>query len=109
MISTGRVYMVWSALSAGQRSSEYGCNPAHIQLSRGNVFFFLFPRSRLKIWSRETGSAVPSRVSPLILRIRLNLVLTHGIILVDGKMFRDESESQFSILESFVCLSAGGM
>ena len=25
------------------------------------------PRSRLRIWSRETGSAVPSRVSPLIL------------------------------------------
>ena len=28
---------------------------------------FPCPRSRLRIWSRETGSAVPSRVSPLIL------------------------------------------
>ena len=30
-------------------------------------FFFFCPNSRLRIWSRETGSAVPSRVSPLIL------------------------------------------
>ena len=37
------------------------------------------PRSRLKIWSRETGSAVPSRVSLLISILRLNLVLTYGI------------------------------
>ena len=29
--------------------------------------FFSCPRSRLRIWSHETGSAVPSRVSPLIL------------------------------------------
>ena len=29
--------------------------------------FFLCPRSRPRIWSRETGSAVPSRVSLLIL------------------------------------------
>ena len=28
---------------------------------------FPCPRSRHRIWSRETGSAVPSRVSPLIL------------------------------------------
>ena len=26
-------------------------------------FFFIFPRSRLIFWSRETGSVVPSRVS----------------------------------------------
>ncbi|CAM9418616.1 unnamed protein product [Ascophyllum nodosum] len=31
------------------------------------MFFFVFLRSRLRIWSRETGSAVPSRVSLLIL------------------------------------------
>ena len=35
--------------------------------------------SRLRIWSRETGSAVPSRVSLLISILRLNLVLTYGI------------------------------
>ena len=32
-----------------------------------------------EIWSRETGSAVPSRVSLLISILRLNLVLTYGI------------------------------
>ena len=37
------------------------------------------PRSRLGIWSRETVSAVPSRVSLLISILRLNLVLTYGI------------------------------
>ena len=36
------------------------------------------PRSRLRIWSRETGSAVvPSRLSLLISILRLNLVLTY--------------------------------
>ena len=30
--------------------------------------------SRLRIWSRETGSAVPSRARPLILLLRLNLI-----------------------------------
>ena len=36
--------------------------------------------SRLRIWSRETGSAVPSRVSLLISIPRLNLVLlTYGV------------------------------
>ena len=40
---------------------------------------FPCPRSRLRIWSRVTGSAVPSRVSLLIFILRLNLVLTYGI------------------------------
>ena len=33
---------------------------------------FPCPRSRLRIWSRETGSVVPSRVSLLISILRLN-------------------------------------
>ena len=37
------------------------------------------PRSCMRIWSCETGSAVPSRVSLLISILRLNLVLTYGI------------------------------
>ena len=37
------------------------------------------PRSRLKIWSRETGSDVPSRVSTLISKHSKNLVLTQAI------------------------------
>ena len=40
---------------------------------------FPCPRTCLRTWSRETGSAVPSLVSLLISILRLNLVLTHGI------------------------------
>ena len=55
-------------------------NPARGQLNRKNENFpFPCPRSRLRIWSREPGSAVPSRVSLLISILRLNLVLTRGI------------------------------
>ena len=40
---------------------------------------FPCPCSCLRIWSRETGSAVPSCVSLLLLSIlRLNLALTYG-------------------------------
>ena len=41
-------------------------NPACGNLNRENMNF-PYTRSRLRIWSRETGSAVPSRVSLLIL------------------------------------------
>ena len=41
--------------------------------------FFSCPRSRLRIWSRETGSVVPSHISLLISILRLNTVLTSGI------------------------------
>ena len=53
-------------------------NPARGQLNREKIF--PCPRACLRIWSRETGSAVPSRVSLLIISIlRLNLVLTYEI------------------------------
>ena len=48
-------------------------NPARGQLNRENNLF-LCPRSRLRIWSRETGSVVPSRVSLLISIFRLNMI-----------------------------------
>ena len=51
-------------------------NPACDQLKRNKCFF---PCPRLRIRSRETGSAVPSRVSLLISILRLNLVLTYRI------------------------------
>ena len=41
-------------------------NPARGQLNRKNEYLSC-PRTCLRIWSRETGSAVPSRVSLLIL------------------------------------------
>ena len=52
-------------------------NPARGQLNREIIF--PCPRSCLRIWSRETVSAVPSRVSLLISILRLKLVLTYGI------------------------------
>ena len=48
-------------------------NPPHGQLNRRKIIFPC-PRSRLRIWSRETGSAVPSRVSLLISILRINLI-----------------------------------
>ena len=53
-------------------------SPARGQLNRKKCIFPC-PRSCLRIWSRETDSAVPSRVSLLISILRLNLVLTYGI------------------------------
>ena len=41
-----------------------------------NIFL---PAFATENWSRETGSAVPSRVSLIISILRLNLVLTYGI------------------------------
>ena len=52
-------------------------NPARGQLNRKKIF--PCPRAYLKIWPRETGSAVPSRVSLSISILRLNLMLTYGI------------------------------
>ena len=52
-------------------------NPARGQLNREIIF--PCPRTCLRIWSHETGSAVPSRVSLLISILRLNLALTYGI------------------------------
>ena len=40
---------------------------------------FPCPRSRLRFRSRETGSAVPPRVSLLISTLKLDLELTRGI------------------------------
>ena len=52
-------------------------SPARGQLNRENgKYHFPCSRSRLRIWSRETGSAVPSGVSLFISILRLNLVLT---------------------------------
>ena len=52
-------------------------NSARGQLNRENAF--PCPRSRLRIWSCETGLAVPSRVSLFISILRLNLVHIYGI------------------------------
>ena len=50
-------------------STGDGCQSCCFVVSYLNRGFFFFPctRSRLRFWPRETGSAVPSRISPLIL------------------------------------------
>ena len=53
-------------------------NPARGQLNREEKENPC-SRSCLGIWSRETCSAVPSRISLLISLLRLNLVRTYGI------------------------------
>ena len=63
--------------SKGKDQPGNVANPARDQLNRGNDNSL--SRSRLRIGSRETGSAVPSRVSLLISIHRLNLVFTYGI------------------------------
>ena len=68
-----------SAYSKSRDQSGKVVNPARSQLNRGNYYIFPCLRSRLRTWSRETGSVVPSRVSLLISILRLKLVLTYGI------------------------------
>ena len=76
------VCMYGHAYSKSMNQPGKVANPARGELNR-EYDFFPCPRSRLKIWSRETASVVvPSRPAsagspPYILR--LNLVLTCGI------------------------------
>ena len=55
--------------------------PILFVVSRTRKMIFPSPRTRLRIWSRETGSGSPSRVSLVILHVvlRLSLILTQGI------------------------------
>ena len=75
---TGGMYVCMViTYSKGKDQSGKVANPARGQLDKD--FFFPHLRSRLRIWSYETGSAVPSRISLLISILRLNLVLTYEI------------------------------
>ena len=49
-----------------------------VSREQGEIVFSC-PRTCLRVWSPETGSAVPSRYSLLISILRLNLVLTYDI------------------------------
>ena len=51
---------VWSSILL------YGRQPCSWPAEQENYFFPCLPRSRLRIWSRETVSAVPSRVVSLL-------------------------------------------
>ena len=65
LVDASLLYGYSATTSAGMPYEAFDCMP------------FPCPCSRLKIWSRETGSAVPSRISLLISIPRLNLVLTN--------------------------------
>ena len=58
---------VWSSHTAEYGSTREGCQSCSWSAEQGK-WTFSCARLRLRIWSRETGSAVPSRVSLLILR-----------------------------------------
>ena len=71
----------WSSLVAEYESTGLGCQSGSWSAQQGKRLFYC-PRSRLIIRCRETGSAVPSRVSLLILHTRAEsdwLVLARGI------------------------------
>ena len=70
----------WMVITYSKGKNQPGkvANRARNQLNRENAEYFSRLRSRQRIWSRETGSAIPSRVSLLISILRLNLVLTYG-------------------------------
>ena len=73
-------YRLYSVLEPHEYIVCKVANPARGQLNRKKEKrIFPCPRSRLGIWSRETGSAAPSRVSLLISILRLNRVLYYGI------------------------------
>ena len=73
----------------------------------GLFLIFSCPRSRLRVWSCETGSAIPSRASLLILHtVAEYLVLTHGIIIPPA--FRDGVQLRMYVcaeLHQFLCSS----
>ena len=47
-------------------STRYGCQSCSWSAEQRIMLFFSCPRSSLRIWSRDTGSAVPSRISLVI-------------------------------------------
>ena len=61
---------VWSHIQQEYGSTASGCQSCSWSAEQGNLIFPC-PRSCLKIWSRETVSAVSSRVSLLISILRL--------------------------------------
>ena len=56
---------VWSSLVAEYGSTGQGCQSRSWSAEK-DIIYFPCPRSRLRIWSSETGLAVSSRVSLLI-------------------------------------------
>ena len=70
--------MLYKKTEYGSTAGEVANHAPRGQPNRENTYFPVCPRSRLRIWSRETRSTIRSGVSLLIL-LRLNLVL-RGLI-----------------------------
>ena len=68
----------------GMDQPRYTCQSYSWSAEQGKLFL-PYPRSRVIIWSRETGSAVPSRASLVIFILRLNLVMV--MVLTRGLLF----------------------
>ena len=73
------VCMYGNTYSKDMDQPDKVASPGRGQLNGKNEYFPVRVRSCLRIWSRETGSAVPSRVSLLISILGLNLVISYGI------------------------------
>ena len=73
---------VWSTVTAEYESTGQGCQSCSWSAKQRKLIFPC-PRSRLRIWSREKGSAVPSRVSLLILHTQAE----SGAYLRDSSLF----------------------
>ena len=67
-------YLLLETLTAKNTRSEYESTRYGCQSCSWSA-----EQARLRIWSRETGLAVPSRVSLLISILRLDLMLTYEI------------------------------
>ena len=80
VLNTMNILYVCMVITYSKGKVQQGkvANPTCGQLNREHGFF-PWSRWHLRIWSRETGSAVPSRVSLLISILTLNLVFTYGI------------------------------
>ena len=78
LVISANICMITQTYSKSTAQPGKVAKPTRGQLKKENIIF-PYPRSRLRIWSRETGSAVPSRVSLLISILRLNVMLTYGI------------------------------
>ena len=80
------------SLPAEYGSTGYGCRSCSWSAEQGKIFCSPCPRSHQIIWSREAGSAVPSRVSPLLFHLRLNLIgwcLLTGFLPLSATRFKD--------------------
>ena len=69
----GLYYVFWCMVITNSKDKDQPGKVANQSCSwsaEQGKLFFPCPRSRLRIWSRETGLAVPSRVSLLILHTR---------------------------------------